>query len=143
MRKLLIPIDANPARMRAAIAEAISIYNQEHVDVHLLSVQPALSGHVAMFFGNGELHQIQHSAGNEDLAPAQALLKAAGVPHTSSVVSGRSAETIARIARERGCDRIVMGPAGPGSLAGKLFGSLAEQVRHIVSVGSDCRVIGS
>ena len=141
MRKLLVPIDADPARMRAAVAEAISLYNQEKVAIHLLSVQPGLSSHVAMFFGQGELHQIQHTAGSEDLAPAQALLATAGVPYTSSVATGRSAETIARVARELGCDRILMGPAD--SLAGKLFGSLAGQVRHLVSVGSDCRVIGS
>ena len=44
---------------RAAVAEAIRIYSKEPVTVHLLSVQPAVSGHVAMFFGSGELHQLQ------------------------------------------------------------------------------------
>jgi nucleotide-binding universal stress UspA family protein len=143
MRKLLVPVDGDTARMKAAVAEAIEICKKEPVEVHLLNVQPAVSSHVAMFFCKGELHQIQHEAGEEELAPAQALLKAAGVPHTASVMVGRSAETIARAAQELGCDRIVMGPENSGSLGSKMFGSLAEQVRHIVSGASDCRVIGS
>jgi nucleotide-binding universal stress UspA family protein len=143
VRKLLIPIDGSKARMRSAVAEAIAICSREPAAVHLLSVQPGLSSHVAMFFGNGELHQIQHAAGMEDLAPAQALLDAAGVPHTASVMVGRSAETIARAARSFGCDRIVMGPESHGGFAGKMFGSLAEQVRQIVGGAPDCQVIGS
>lgn len=142
MRKLLIPVNGDFARMRAAIAEAIRICGQEPVGVHLLSVQPGVSSHVAMFFREGELRQIQHDAGMEDLAAAKALLEAAGVPYTASVRVGRSAETIARAARELDCDRIVMGQAGKPSAAGKLFGSLAEQVRQITS-GASCQVIGS
>ncbi len=62
MRKVLIPVEAgNPARSRAAVAEAIGIYSKDPVTVHLLSVQPAVSGHVAMFFGSGELHQLQYA----------------------------------------------------------------------------------
>jgi nucleotide-binding universal stress UspA family protein len=144
MRQVLIPVDAgNPARSRAAVTEAISIYSKEPVTVHLLSVQPAVSGHVAMFFGSGELHQLQYAAGAEDLASAQAQLAAAGVPYASSVRIGRSAETIARTARELGCDRILMGQDRAGSLAAQMFGSLTQQVRQIVSGSGDCQVIGS
>jgi nucleotide-binding universal stress UspA family protein len=142
MRKLLLPIDESPDRMRASVAEAIKIVAKEPVALHLLSVQPRVSGHVSMFFGDSELHQIQHTAGVEDLAPVQALLDAAGVPYTSSVMVGRRAETIARAARELGCDRILMGADGDGGgFGGKLFGSLAQQVRQIVS-GGGCQVIG-
>ena len=143
MRKLLLPIDGTPARLKVAVAEAIRICSQEPVAVHLLSVQPSVSSHVAMFFATGELHQMQHEAGTEDLAPAQAMLEAAGIAYTSSVIVGRRAETIARVARELGCDRIIMGQEASGGLAGKIFGSLAEQVRGIVSGGGDCQVIGS
>jgi nucleotide-binding universal stress UspA family protein len=144
MRNLLLPLEGGSAEtLRAAVAEAIRIYGQEQVMVHLLSVQPAVSGHVAMFFGSRELHDIQQAAGVEDLAPAKALLDAAGVPYTASVMVGRSAETIARAARELGCDRIVMGQENAGSTASRLFGSLAQQVRHIVNGAGDCQVIGS
>jgi nucleotide-binding universal stress UspA family protein len=142
MRNLLLPIDADGGRTRAAVAEALGICAQEPVHIHLLSVQPLLSSHVAMFFGEGELQQTQLEAGAEDLAPARALLDASAVSYTATVKIGRSAETIARFARERGCDRIVMGREDQG-LAGKIFGSLAQQVRHLLSGASDCQVIGS
>ena len=144
MRKLLIPIDTrNAAAMQSALAEAIAIHRQEAVGIHLLNVQPAVSGHVAMFFGTGELLDIQHKAGAEDLAPARALLEAAGVPYTARVMVGRSAETIARLARELGCDRIVMGRQGRSGFADKVFGSVAGQVRQIVGGTGGCQVIGS
>jgi nucleotide-binding universal stress UspA family protein len=144
MSKILIPVDASdPAGMTAAVAEAARIYAQGPVEVHLLNVQPAVNGHVAMFFGDRELHDLQQAAGAEDLAPAEALLRTHNVPCRSSVRIGRRAETIARTARELGCDRIVLGrEGGAATLASKVFGSLAQQVRQLLGGGS-CQVIGA
>jgi len=143
MTKLLVPIHGGPDRWQAALEQAIEIHRQDGSAVHLLSVQPKVSGHVAMFFGHGELQQIHQLAGLEDMQPAQALLQEAGVPFTSSIMVGRSAETIARAAHEFGCERIIMGRDGQPSSGAGLFGSVASQVRHLLSSGSDCRVIGS
>jgi nucleotide-binding universal stress UspA family protein len=145
MSKLLVPIDAtDPAGMKAALAEAARIYAQGPVDVVLLNVQPAVNGHVAMFFGEHELQQLQREAGAEDLAAAEALLRDRQVPCSSQVRIGRSAETIARTARELGCDRIVLGrEGGTGTLASKVFGSLAQQVRQLLGSRGDCQVIGA
>lgn len=145
MRKLLIPIDAgsSAARTRSAVAEAIAIHHREPVQIHLLSVQPAVSGHVAQFFGRGELGSIHHHAATDELAPAQAQLDAARVPYAASYVVGRRAETIVRHAREIGCDRILMGEESASGTAGGLFGSLAAQIRQMVGGTSDCQVLGS
>jgi len=144
MRKLLISIDGHSAaRMQSAVSQAIGIYRQDPVDVHLLSVQPAVSGHVAMFFDAGELSDIQHQSAHEELAPAMALLDLSGVPYTISVVVGRNAESIARRARELGCDRIVIGRDDTEGLAGRIFGSLVGQVRQLVGGSGDCQVLGS
>jgi hypothetical protein len=64
------------------------------------------------------------------------------VPYTSTVLVGRSANTIVAVAHEHGCDRIVFGPEQP-SLAGKIFGSLAHQVRQMLGTPADAQVIGS
>lgn len=141
MTKLLVPIHGSPDRWRAALAQAIDIHRRESASVHLLSVQPKVSGHVSMFFARGELQQIQQAAGLEDLEPAQAILRTAGVPFTSSVMVGRGAETIARAAREFGCQHVIMGREGEAHST--LFGSVAAQVRQILSGASDCQVIGS
>lgn len=145
MRKVLVPVDASdPAATAAAVREAVRIYGQAPVEVHLLSVQPAVNGHVAMFFGDRELHELQQAAGVEDLADAEALLRGSHVPCTSSVRIGRRAETIARTARELGCDRIVLGREDAvASLASKVFGSLGQQVRQLLGHGGNCQVIGA
>jgi nucleotide-binding universal stress UspA family protein len=144
MRKLLVSIDgASQARTQSAVAQAVAIYNQERVEVHLLNVQPALSSHVAMFFDAGELHAILETTGQEELASAASLLDMAGVPHTTEVLTGRSAQTIARRARELGCDRIVIGRDDGEGIASRMFGNLVSQVRHIVGGTGDCQVLGS
>lgn len=140
MRQVLVPIDpSNEARTRSAVAEVVRLYRQEPVQVRLVRVQPRLTSHVAMFFGTRELQQLQQQAGSEELEFAQALLDAAGVAYTSTVLVGRSAETIAKAARDFGCDRIVFGDER--GLAGRMFGTLAQQVRHLM--GAHAQVIGS
>ena len=143
MRHILVPIDpTQPARTRSAIQQVVRICREEPVTVRLLRVQPKVSGHVAMFFGKRELHELLQGAGAEDLQFAQHLLDAAGVSYASTVLVGRSAETIIVAARDYDCDRIIFGREEP-SLAGKIFGSLAQQVRQLLGASGDPQVIGS
>ncbi len=143
MRNILVPIDpAQPDRTRSAVDEVLRLVREEPATVRLLRVRPKVSGHVAMFFGTRELEQLQQDAGAEDLQYARQLLDAAGVPHTDAVRVGRSAATIVRAARDWHCDRIIFGREEPG-LAGRLFGSLAQQVRQLSGAGGEWQVIGS
>lgn len=143
MRHVLVPVDpTQPARTRSAIEQAVRLCREEPTTVHLLRVQPLVSGHVAMFFDNRALHELQQRWGEEELQPARAQLDAAGVPYTSAVAVGRSATTIAAVARDLGCDRIIFGADQPG-LVGRLFGSLAQQVRQLLDAKGDPQVIGS
>lgn len=139
---LLVVGVETPARTRSAVAEAVRLNQRERAHVHVLSVQPRVNGHVAMYFGAKELQQMQERAGHEDVANACALLDMAGLRHTRHVRVGRSAETIALAARELSCDRIVLGEEAGLGLAQKVFGSLAAQVRQLVA-GGECVVIGS
>jgi hypothetical protein len=118
MRQLLVAVDPHsPARTRSAVEEAVRIWRDEFVGIQLVRVQPRLSGHVAMFFGTRELQKMQLDEGAEELKYAQSLLDAAGVPYTSTVLIGRSAETIARrrasSAATASCSA-KKGPAWPG-----------------------------
>lgn len=143
MGKVLVPVNSNAAQMKSALAEAGSLYREEAAEIHLLNVQATVPRFVAGFFSSSNLRQIQQEAGMEELASAQAMLKAAHIPHHAHVKVGRSAETIVRTAREIGCDRIVFGQPERAGVAQKLFGTLAGQVRHLLGVAGDCRVIGS
>lgn len=143
MHHLLIPIDAGHAeRTASAIAEAVKLHRDEPSQVHLLRVRPPVSGHVAMMFAPTDLHDLQVDWGQEDLAPARRLLDAAGVPYDCTVKVGRSAPTIAAVARALGCDQVIFGDE-PAGLAGRLFGSVAEQVRHLLNTQGDPVVTGS
>ncbi|MDB5838143.1 MAG: putative universal stress protein [Herminiimonas sp.] len=141
MKKVLVLISTCGGRMATAVDEAIAIYREEPVEIHLLNVQVSVSSHVAMFFKNSELAEIHREAGMEALAPARAALDAAAIPYRTHIVVGRTAPTIARFAQEIGCDRIVMGRAE--GYAEKVFGTLAAQVRELVGVSGNCTVIGS
>lgn len=143
MRKVLLPISAVNAQMQSATAEAVAIYQQEAVEVHLLNVQTSVPRFVAGYFNRSNLRQLQEESGMEELAPAKALLDSAGIPCVAHVEVGRNAETIVRVAREIGCDRIIMGQAERGNFTQKLFGTLASQVRHLIGGTGNCIVIGS
>ncbi|MEJ7686205.1 MAG: universal stress protein [Variovorax sp.] len=143
MRRILVPIDpAQPARTHSAVEQVVRICREEQATVRLLRVQPVLSGHVAMFFDADELRELQQSAGAEELRFAKSLLDLAGVPYTSTVLIGRSAQTVIETARDCGCNRIIFGQEEP-SLAGRIFGSLAQQVRQLLGTNGDLQVIGS
>ncbi|WP_076999265.1 universal stress protein [Variovorax sp. KK3] len=147
MTRILVPIDpTEPARTRSAIEEVVRMRRNDRVSIRLLRVVPKVSGHVAMLFGKQELLELQLEAGAEELEYARSLLDLAGIPCTCTVLVGRTAETIATAARDYGCDRIVFGRDEP-SLAGKIFGSLAQQVRHHLGASGDegrmPQVIGS
>ncbi|HSW04845.1 universal stress protein [Aquabacterium sp.] len=143
MRHILVPVDpTQPARTRSAIEQVVRLCREEPTTVHLLRVQPLVSGHVAMFFDQSKLRELQLGMGEEELQAAGSLLDAAGVPYTGTVRVGRSAKTIAAAAREFACDRIIFGQDEPG-LAGRLFGSLAQQVRQLLDAKGDPQVIGS
>lgn len=143
MKRILVSISGNAAQMQSAIAEAMAIYREESVAIHLLNLQALIPSYAARFFKGSDLHAMQKEAGMEELAPARAILDAAGIPYTVHVETGRSAESIVCAARELGCDRIVMGQAGHPDVTEKLFGTLASQVRHLVGVAGNCKVIGS
>jgi nucleotide-binding universal stress UspA family protein len=142
MAQILVPIDGHGAQSQRALAEAIRIHRREDVPVYLLSVQPPVSGHVAAYFHPAELERLQCDAGLEELAPAKALLEAAGVGHRVIVKVGRRAETIAHTAQELGCDRIVLGDASDAG-GGRWFGSVAQQVAHLLAGARGCHVIGA
>ncbi len=143
MKNLLVCIDpGHTERTRSAVEQVTRLYRMAPASVYLLLVKPVVSGHVAMYFKADELHRLLTDWAREELAPAQALLDFAGVPCTQIVRIGPSARTIAAVAREYHCGRIVFGAEPPG-LSERLLGSMAQQVRHLLQAQGDPEVIGS
>ena len=62
------------------------------------------------------------------LAPARELLDAAGLKYQEHRRVGEPTAQIAEVARELGCDLVVMGTRGLGSHTAGLLGSVAQGV---------------
>jgi nucleotide-binding universal stress UspA family protein len=143
--RVLIPMQPeDPGKTRSAVETAIKLYGDHGAALHLLSVQPRISGHVAMCFPAGELQAIVEQAAREEFEGTRERLDALRMPYTCRVIVGRRAESIAEVARELNCDRILLGAQQKPRAHEKLFGSLAQQLRHILGAGGDsgCQVIG-
>lgn len=68
------------------------------------------------------------------LRPAQDKLDQAGVKYTVAHQVGNAAEVIARYVKSHGCDQVVMGTRGLGSMHSMVLGSVATKVLHLVDV---------
>jgi nucleotide-binding universal stress UspA family protein len=127
--KILLPVDGSEHSERVARHAILLAKNSTACEIVLLNVQapidaPELRGHMPL----REIEAMQETRGGDALGPARALLDAAGVAYEPQVALGPVAETIARIAKERQCDAIVMGLRGAGKIVTALMGSVARDV---------------
>jgi nucleotide-binding universal stress UspA family protein len=84
-----------------------------------------VSGDVSSFVASKSLEEYYAELGEKALAPARALLDAAGVSYRAHQRVGPPGETIAKEAQAQACDLIVMGTRGAGATA-SLLGSVAQ-----------------
>lgn len=99
--------------------------------IHLLSVQPPLTGDASRFVNAEQLRDFHREEGLKALAEAQRRLDAAGIVPQLHVSVGDSAETIVEFAKSRGCELIMIGTRGHTGLGGTLLGSVASKVTHL------------
>ncbi|KZT14158.1 universal stress protein UspA [Acidovorax sp. GW101-3H11] len=69
-------------------------------------------------------------AGEHLMAPARALLEAAGVPYETDVGVGDVAHTLVDMIERSGCDMVVIGAKGQGAITSALLGSVSQEVAH-------------
>ena len=94
--------------------------------MHLLNVQRPVSGDVSRFVAGETLKEYHLEGSEQALAPARALLDAAGLKYQEHRRVGDPAQVIAEVAREMGSDLVVMGTRGLGGVAAGLIGSVAQ-----------------
>ncbi len=135
MRTILLPVDGSDNSVRA-VQRAIEL-SKETGDAKLLLVTafaPIVSGNVKRFFSAEEIQAYYQEEGEKALAPAKAVLDAAGVEYESEVLVGPVAQTIADYANKRKVDNIIMGTRGLGSITGMLLGSVTTKVLNLVDM---------
>ncbi|AEE66697.1 universal stress family protein [Bordetella pertussis] len=135
MLKILVPVDGSECAVRA-VREAIKVANDSKgAQLHLLNVQlPLISGHAKMFLRHNELQSYYQAEGEAALATVLPVVAESGIPFESEMRTGQYGETIANYAKEKQCDRIVMGTRGLGAVGGLLLGSVARKVIHLADV---------
>jgi YjbE family integral membrane protein len=129
MRKVLLAVDGSEGSDRAArhlVALRKELVDPGAMQVHLVNVQRPVSGDVASFVGSRSLEEYHHERSTAELASARAVLDAAGVRYQAHELVGTPDPSIADLAREQGCDLIVMGTRGLGAHASALLGSVAQ-----------------
>ena len=142
MHRTLVPVDpAEPARTRSAIEQVIRMARDEQLTACMLRVQPDMSGHITRFLDRRQLYSPRHGVGVEEPDPARAMLEAAGVPSTCTVLVRGTAPRINAAVPGLGCERIVSVREEP-SPAGSLSGSLAHQVRQAMGAAASLPGIG-
>ena len=129
-RKLIIhPTDFSRGA-GVAFTTAMETAKRDGAELILLYVLEPLSGlseetHVARRI---PVLEAAEAAARKALAGLQVRAKKAGVPTNEVVIQGWPPEQIARLAKTRGADLIVMGTRGRTGLKKLLLGSVAERV---------------
>lgn len=135
MRKVLVPVDGSGDSLQG-VREAIRLRNSSgSVEIHLLNVQPRVFAEETMVGLPAEqIDSYYYERGGRALAPAEALLKEAGLPFVSHRVVGPVVQSILDKQRELDCDSILMSTQGHGRIAGALLGSVSAKVLHLAPV---------
>lgn len=127
----LIPVDGSEVSLKPV--DWLIAHREDWVALpalHLLNVQPPLTGDASRFINTDQLRDYHREEGLNALAEAERRLKAAGITPQLHVSVGDSAATIVDFAASRACDQILIGTRGHTGLGGTLLGSVASKVAH-------------
>lgn len=134
MQTILLPVDGSENSSRA-VHRAIELVKQ-FGDAKLLLITaypPIVSGNVKRFFSADEIQSFYQDEGRAALAPAKAILDAAGVEYEEILV-GPVAQSIADYAKKKQVDTIIMGTRGLGAVTGMVLGSVTTKVLSMVDM---------
>jgi len=128
--RVLLAIDGSAHSLKAV--EQVLALRKEHqgvapFQVHVANVQTPLPGDVSPFVTNASLQGYHKEQADAALAPARALLDQAGCQYEVHQQVGDPATTLAALAKQLGCDQIVMGSRGHGAATSALIGSVAQR----------------
>jgi nucleotide-binding universal stress UspA family protein len=127
--KILIPYDGSRHARRAVefVAARTPLAGLEPT-VWLLNVQPPMFTELPTATTRKRLAEIYARRADDVLRPSRARLERAGLDVRHLHLVGVPGLRIARVARSKGVDLIVMGSHGRSAMAGMLMGSVASTV---------------
>ena len=133
--KMLLPVDGSEISL-AAVRFAVRLVREGwRATAVLANVQEPASLYELLVAHDAEvLEQISTDAGLHAMAQAEALLQQAGIPYEREVGKGDPAHTLLDIVERHGCDLVLMGARGSGTLRSALLGSVSHEVLHAAGV---------
>ncbi len=136
MRRILVAIDGSDTALRALDFSIQQASHAPAAELHVLSVQPALSNYTAaeIYVTAERIRQVATERASAVLEAAEKRLKLAGCSFNLEQLEGEPAETITSRAAELGCESITMGTHGLSSLGILLMGSVAQRVVYYTTV---------
>ena len=133
--KILVPVDGSAPALEAVRQALRMVDGGLRASLVLANVQEPATLYEMLLAHDAEvIEQVSAKAGLHLLEPAQALVRAAGVEHEIEVARGDPAHTLIDILENFGCDMVVMGARGMGTLRSALLGSVSHEVLHAASV---------
>jgi YjbE family integral membrane protein len=124
---ILVAVDGSENSDRAA-RYAVELLKAGGGKLHLLNVQPALTGDTRAFVSKSDIESFRREEGEKALASAARIAAEAKVPAVKHISVGLPGEVAAEFARRLGAAMVVMGTRGHTGLAGVLLGSVAQDV---------------
>lgn len=135
MTTVLVPVDGSPSATRAVAWLAGQLAGRADARVHLLHVQPAVDAwEVRSHLDAADLARFQSAADAAVLSPAADRLRRAGIAVETHGAAGDVAPQVHDHVQRLGCDAVVMGTRGLGTVEALLLGSTALKVLHLVDV---------
>lgn len=133
--KILLPVDGSPVALEAVRYAVRLARDGLRISAVLANVQEPASLYEMVVAHDVEvIDRISAEAGAHMLAPAEALLKQAGIPYECEVAKGDPAHTLIDIVERFGCELVIMGARGQGTLRSALLGSVSHEVLYAAGV---------
>jgi nucleotide-binding universal stress UspA family protein len=132
---ILLAVDGSDCALRAARFLVRILEGAKAGEIHVVNVQAPLAyAEVLTAEQQTVVERSKRELGAQTAAGATDLLAAASLPCKLHVVVGEPGTAIAQLARQLGCELIVMGTRGMGAITGVVLGSVAAKVVHLADV---------
>ena len=131
MLKIFIAVDGSEPALEAVRHALALIRGGLRAQVVLANVQePATLYELVTSRDPDRIAAASLDAGEHLMAPARALLDAAGVSYETDVGVGDAGHMLVEMIENAGADMVIVGAKGQGALSSALLGSVSQAVAH-------------
>ena len=131
MLKIFIAVDGSEPALEAVRHALALVRGGLRAQVVLANVQePATLYELVTSRDPDRIAAASLGAGEHLMAPARALLDAAGVSYETDVGVGEAAHMLVEMIENAGADMVIVGAKGQGALSSALLGSVSQAVAH-------------